>query len=204
MKNMKKLVIIFVIIILAIIIIAVIKNSKQKTNVNPKQTISDFSKVFELENIQNTEYKIEKSNNVKVAEKYTATNEYKLDANVEFGERTGEIIYLRESYSKVNIFQTKYRIDEIGDISTQIENYIEIFKQTSYTYLGISDQKDINEILYGKDTTDVTLSIGESIYNEKRLYSITYKDTEIEVKNYDINFYRNENYLVCELVKVFE
>lgn len=204
MKNMKKLVIIFVIIILAIIIIAVIKNSKQNTNVNPKQTISDFSKVFELENIQNTEYKIEKSNNVKVAEKYTATNEYKLDANVEFGERIGEIIYLRESYSKVNIFQTKYRIDEIGDVSTQIENYMEIFKQTAFTYLGISNQEETNEMLYGEDTTDETLSIGESIYNEKRLYSITYKDTEIEVKNYDINFYRNENYLVCELVKVFE
>ena len=45
------------------------------------------------------------SSNVKVAEKYiTNKNAYKLDVNVEFGERTGEIIYLRESYAKVNIF----------------------------------------------------------------------------------------------------
>ena len=45
------------------------------------------------------------SANVKVAEKYiTNKNAYKLDVNVEFEERTGEIIYLRESYAKVNIF----------------------------------------------------------------------------------------------------
>ena len=111
---------------------------------------------------------------------------------------------MRESYLKVNIFQTKYRIDEIGDIATQIGNYMEKFKQEVFSYIGISDEKETSGILYGKDLKDEALPLEESIYNEKRLYSINYKDQETEGKNYDINFYRNENYLVCEFVKVFE
>ena len=205
MKDKKKILIILGIIILAIFIRAIIiKNNKQNSSTSAKPTISDFSKVFEVENIENTEYKIEKSKDIKVAQKYTSSNVYKLDANVEFGERAGNIIYLRESYVKVNIFQTKYRIDEIGDIATQIGNYMEKFKQEAFSYIGISDEKETSGILYGKDMKDEALPLEESIYNEKRLYSINYKDQETEGKNYDINFYRNENYLVCEFVKVFE
>lgn len=208
MKNKKNfLIILGIILILAIIIIAIItKNNNQNTNISSKPTISDFSKVFELENIDNSNYKIEKSKDVKVAEKYIASNAYKLDANVEFGERAGEIIYLRNSSNKINIFQTKYRIDELGSISSQVENYMEIFKNEALSYIGISeDEKGYNQTLLGTDKSGVKLPLGESIYNEKRLYSITYKDkdTESEGKNYEINFYRNENYLVCEFVKVF-
>lgn len=58
-------------------------------------------------------------------------------------------------------------------------------------------------MLFGTDKSGAKLPLRESIYNEKRLYSITFIDTEIEGRNYDINFYRNENYLVCEFVKVF-
>ena len=106
MKDKKKILIISGIIILIVIILAIIiKNNIQNSSTIAKQTISDFSNVFELENIDNSKYKIEKAKNVKVAEKYiTNKNAYKLDVNVEFGERTGEIIYLRESYAKVNIF----------------------------------------------------------------------------------------------------
>jgi hypothetical protein len=206
MKDKKKILIISGIIILIVIILAIIiKNNIQNSSTIAKQTISDFSNVFELENIDNSKYKIEKAKDVKVAEKYiTNKNAYKLDANVEFGERAGEIIYLRESYAKVNIFQTKYRIDELGSISSQVENYMEIFKNEALSYIGISeDDKGYSNMLFGIDKSAAKLPLGESIYNEKRLYSITYKDTETEGRNYDINFYRNENYLVCEFVKVF-
>ena len=206
MKDNKKILIISGIILTVIILAIIIKNNKQNSNTSAKQTISDFANAFELENIDNSKYKIEKAKDVEVSEKYiTNKNAYKLDANVEFGERTGEIIYLRESYAKVNIFQKKYRIDELGSISSQVENYMEIFKNEALSYIGVSeDDKGYSEMLFGTDKSEAKLPLGESIYNEKRLYSLTFKDTETEGRNYDINFYRNENYLVCEFVKVFE
>ena len=205
MKDNKKILIILAIILAVIILAIIIRNNKQNSSTIAKQTISDFSNVFELENIDNSKYKIEKAKDVEVSEKYiTNKNAYKLDANVEFGERAGEIIYLRESYAKVNIFQTKYRIDELGSISSQVEDYMEIFKNESLSYIGVSeDDKGYSEMLFGADKSEAKLPLGESIYNEKRLYSLTFKDTETEGRNYDINFYRNENYLVCEFVKIF-
>ena len=72
------------------------------------------------------------------------------------------------------------------------------------SYIGISENyKGYSKMLFGTDKSGAKLPLGESIYNEKRLYSITFKDTETEGRNYDINFYRNENYLVCVFVKVF-
>ena len=207
MKDNKKILILLgIIIIIAIIVIVVLGNNKKENENNSvKPTISEFSSVFELENINSSKYKTEKVKKIKVAEKYTTNkNVYKLDANVEFGERDGEIIYIRESGTKANVFQTKYRIDELGSISSQVENYIEIFKNEAISYIGIlEDGKGLSESISGTDINKLKLPLGESIYNEKRVYSITYKDTENEGRNYDINFYRNENYLICEFVKVY-
>ena len=81
---------------------------------------------------------------------------------------------------------------------------MEIFKNEALSYIGISENyKGYSKMLFGTDKSGAKLPLGESIYNEKRLYSITFKDTETEGRNYDINFYRNENYLVCVFVKVF-
>ena len=207
MKDNKKILILLgiTIIIAIIIIVVLVNNKKENESFSVRPTISDFSSVFELENINSSKYKTEKAKDIKVAEKYTANrNVDKLNADVEFGERTGEIIYLRESSFKANIFQTKYRIDELGSISSQVENYIEIFKNEAINYIGaLEDEKGFSENISGTDLNKIKLPLGESIYNEKRLYSITYKDTENEGRKYDINFYRNEIYLVCEFVKVF-
>ena len=205
-ENKKILILLGITIIIAIIVIVVlVNNKKENKNDSVKPTISEFSSVFELENINSSKYKTEKVKNIKVAEKYTTNkNVYRLDANVEFGERSGEIIYIRENGTKANVFQTKYRIDELGNIASQVENYIEIFKNEAISYIGIlEDEKGLSESISGTDINKIKLPLGESIYNEKRLYSITYKDTENEGRKYDINFYRNENNLICEFVKVY-
>lgn len=207
MKDNKKILILLgITIIIAIIVtVVLVNNKKENENNSVKPTISEFSSVFELENINSSKYKTEKVKNIKVAEKYTTNkNVYRLDANVEFGERSGEIIYIRENGTKANVFQTKYRIDELGSIASQVENYIEIFKNEAISYIGVlEDEKGFSESISGTDINKIKLPLGESIYNEKRVYSITYKDTENEGRKYDINFYRNENYLICEFVKVF-
>ena len=207
MKDNKKIIVLLgiTIIIAIIIIVVLVNNKKENESVSAKPTVSDFLSVFELENMNSSKYKTEKAKDIKVAEKYTANrNAYRLEADVEFGERTGEIIYIRDGSTKANVFQTKYRIDELGSISSQVENYIEIFKNQVISYIGVlEDEKGFSESISGTDINKIKLPLGESIYNEKRLYSITYKDTENEGRKYDINFYRNEIYLVCEFVKVF-
>ena len=55
------------------------------------------------------------------------------------------------------------------------------------------------EQLYGESSAEFELPIEESIYNEGRLYSKTYKSEE---NTYDINFYRQDNQIICEFVKV--
>ena len=56
------------------------------------------------------------------------------------------------------------------------------------------------EQLYGESSADFELPIEESIYTEGRLYSKTYKNEENE---YDINFYRQDNKIICEFVRVY-
>ena len=55
------------------------------------------------------------------------------------------------------------------------------------------------EQLYGESTESFERPIEESIYYEERLYSKTYKSEE---NTYDINFYRKDNKIICEFVKV--
>ena len=69
-------------------------------------------------------------------------------------------------------------------------------------YMEIAEEEyEESEQLYGESSVDFELSVEESIYTEGRLYSKTYKSEENE---YDINFYKNGEKIICEFVNVLK
>lgn len=207
MKN-KKIIFIGIAILLIIIIITVVLINKKGKKIAIKETLK-FYDTFELEDIKNTKYKIEKSTDSKIANKYLIQDEiYKLDANVKLGDKNGEMLYVRDSEQNLNIYQTKYRIDEL-DFNNQIEKYKQMFKDECTSYIGAVEEPKIERI-YGEYKN--YLPVSENIYLENGLYTITYelKDdadeengNEKQTSKFDINIYRDGNYLMCEFVKIF-
>ena len=65
--------------------------------------------------------------------------------------------------------------------------------------MGIDEEYKETDTLYGESTESFERPIEESIYYEERLYSKTYKSEE---NTYDINFYRKDNQIICEFVKI--
>ena len=202
----KKLIFFLIIALLIIAIIFVVIRNKQKNKIKRKETL-DFNTAFEVENINDSKYKIEKTKDMKIASKYSnLSNIYKLDANVKFGDRNGELIYIRDNNQKLNIYQTKYRIDEL-DFNEKIERYIETFRNECTNYIG-TVENPTSESLYGDSKN--SLPVSENIYLNNRLYTIVYeiKDDDeqqkekIQSQKFEINFYRNESNLMCEFVKI--
>ena len=76
---------------------------------------------------------------------------------------------------------------------------MEEFEMICEGYIGLLDEYEETEQLYGESTVDYERPIEESIYIEERLYSKTYKNEE---KEYNINFYKTGENIACELVKV--
>ncbi len=181
-----------------------------------------MSQVFEIDDINKSNVTINKSINEPIATKYIkGSNVYVVDANVNFSEKTGKMIYVRESYSKLNIYQTTYKIDEYENVASQVRGYMDTFEEMCKSYIGVdSDKEAYTSTLYENDTTSAPIPLEESIYYENRLYSLTYKvddtiylndnslaekkeNVNTITKEYDINFYRSGNNLVCELANVF-
>ena len=227
MKNKKIIIIILIIILIIVTILGIVinkKSSSKKISSNNNTKVLDLSTVFETENI--SELDTEQTKDAIVSKKYSVgSNTYKLNAKVKFNDMDGEMIFLRETYNTANIFQTKYRIDTIDSITTQVGRYMQEFEQECTSYMGINpEEKAYSETLYGEDTEEAPIPLEESIFNENRLYSLTYKvdenrgikEDEIkqdeldsrenisDSRKYDINFYRNGDYLVCEFVRIFE
>lgn len=206
MKKTKLIIFLIVIFLIIAIILIAIKN-KQKNKIIRKETI-DFNNAFEIENINDSKYKIEEAKDVKIASKYSVFNDiYKLDANVKLGDRNGELIYVRNNSQKLNIYQTKYRIDELN-FNEQIERYIEVFRNECVNYIG-NVEKPASESVYGDSKS--SLPVSENIYLNNRLYNIVYEikddneqqqEVEIQSQKFEINFYRNESNLMCEFVKI--
>ena len=202
----KKLIFFLIIALLIIAIIFVVIRNKPKNKLIRKETL-DFNTAFEVENINDSKYKIEKTKDMKIASKYSVQNDiYKLDANVKLGDRNGELIYIRDNNQKFNIYQTKYRIDEL-DFNEKIERYIEVFRSECVNYIGTAENPT-SELVYGDSKNN--LPVSENIYLNNRLYTILYeiKDDDeqqkekIQSQKFEINFYRNESYLMCEFVKI--
>ena len=201
-KNKKILILLIaiaiIIITLTIIFTAKNQNKKEETTIEKTETV-DISSVLEIENIEKSKYKTTKNKNAEIASKYLVTdNIYELNANVEFEDTIGKMLYVREDNEKINVFQTEYKLDKYESINSQVEEIIRDFEEMCKSYLNISEEdKKATEILYGEPSQKEEIPLGESIYNDNRLYSKTY---EKEEKIYDINFYRNGEKIICEFV----
>ncbi len=202
MKKKKKIIIIGIII--AIIFIAFItflltnKQENDKSVAKTETTVIDISQVFDIDDIEKSKYEIEKAKDIQISPKYiVGSNIYRLNAKVEFMEDTGEMLYVRESYNKLNIYQEEQKIDEYDNVNSQVEGIIENFESKCKNYLGINEEEKGKEELLGESTTKGAIPIGESIYYENREYSKSY---DLDGKTYEMNFYKKDTGIVCELV----
>ena len=203
MSDKKKKIIVGAIIIGIILIIAIIflngTNSK-KQNEGETETVEEveLSEVLEIEDIEKIKYEKEKTKE-EIATKYiTGNNMYKLKATVKMQETTGKMIYVR-GVDNINVYQTEYDINKYGDKNTQVSGIMQTFEENCKMYMGIEEEYKETEQLYGESNAEFELPVEESIYNEGRLYSKTYKSEE---STYDINFYRKDDKIICEFVKV--
>ena len=201
MEKKKKIIIIGIIIaiILVTFIIFLLTNkiNKQENN-KTETTVLDISQVFEIDDIEKSKYEIEKTKDIQIASKYiVGSNIYRLNADVEFMADTGKMFYVRERYNKLNIYQEEQKIDEYDNVNSQVEGIIENFESKCKSYLGINEEEKGKEELSGESTSKGAIPIGESIYYENRKYSKSY---ELEEKTYEMNFYKKDTGIVCELV----
>ena len=202
MEKKKKIIIIGIIIeIIIVAVITVVLLNKQKNNNSISKTeitVLDISQVFEIDDIEKSKYEIEKVKDIQMSSKYiVGSNTYRLNANVEFIEDTGKMIYVRENYNKLNIYQEEQKIDEYDNVNSQVEGIIENFESKCKNYLGINEEEKGKEELLGESTTKGAIPIGESIYYENREYSKSY---ELNEKTYEMNFYKKGTKIICELV----
>lgn len=207
MKN-KKLYITIAIIIAIVIILIIVVKAKNKNNTKITNVVLpniDLSEVFELDDMKNTKYEIKKSNSEKIAKKYNVIEKYVLNANVEFNNKKGKMIYVRDANNKMNIYQTKYMIDEL-DYTNGINKYITDFLENASNFIGVEQLQISDGTIFEEEKKPQYLE--ESIYTDKKLYTFHYEEknenTEAQdKKKYDINFYMEEKYLICEIVLLY-
>lgn len=217
MKNKKIIITICVIVIIVFLVIITIwgiSKGKNKSTKIEQPTLS-LSKVFDLEDVQNKDIPIKKSNK-ESASIALGTNTYIVDAKIDFIEnKTGKMIYSRENNSKTNIFQVKYIIDKDDNLTNQIRRRMDNFIEMCSSYVGVRDEEKISETIGGKDVKNAEKPLEECIYNDNEKYDITYQlkyeyknenDDDIydiaPPKQYEITIYKKDNYLVCEFINV--
>lgn len=200
MSDKRKKIITGAVIIGIILIILLSRINNKNQNEGEKTEISEeveLSEVLEIEDIEKMKYEKEKTKD-EIATKYvTGNNMYKLKAIVKMKETTGKMIYVR-GVDNINLYQIEYDINKYGDKNIQVSGIMQTFEESCKNYMGIEEYKE-TEQLYGESNSEFELPVEESIYNEGRLYSKIYKNEENE---YNINFYRKENKIICEFVKV--
>ena len=201
-----------ILVVTIIIIVSLIINSNNKRNgdenILAKSETVELSQVFEIDDIEKSKYEAVKNDEIEVASKYlTSSNIFELNSNVKFDEDKGRMIYIREEYEKVNIYQEEHQLNKYEDKNIKIEEIITEFEQKCQMYLNANDETKVREELYGESTAKGKIPVVESIYDENRLYSKTYTiEDEIDKteKKYDINFYRSDEKIICEFVKVYK
>lgn len=202
----KKIILISTLIIVGVIIIFLAinlnsKNKEDKANLTKNATV-ELLQVFEIDDIEKSKHEIVENDEIEVASKYlTSSNIFELNANVKFDEDKGRMIYIREDYEKVNIYQEEHELNKYEDKNIKIQEIMTEFEQKCQMYLNANDETDVREQLYGESTAKGKIPVVESIYDENRLYSKTYTiEDEIDKTNkeYDINFYRSDEKIICE------
>lgn len=195
--NNKKVIIILSIIFIIILGLIIANNNNQKEELTDIPEV-DISQVFDIQDVSKSKYKIEKKKEIEISYEYlTGKGSYELLANVEFTGKTGKMYYIREYYESMNVYKTEYKIDEYEAISSQVEGIILDFEGKCKSYLGIDYEEKGSEELRGESITQSKIPLGESIYYENRLYVKTYS---MEEKTYEMNFYKKDNKIICELV----
>ena len=197
-KKNKYIIIGIVVLLLIIIIIACFSNKKEE-NVPIDETINvtDYKKIST------------KRSNKTISKKYNL-KKYKIREtkdDIELNNLIGKVLYVRSEDFNANIFQTKEKIkieeDDKIPILMQVERSIEYLRNGALSYIGLDkNAKPMQEVLTGESKFDFPMPLRESIYTEKREYSATYIGPNRD--KYDINFYMDGDYLVCELVKFLE
>ena len=203
LENKKKVIIGVIIIAIILIIILILFNRNENIEPEQLQTIELTIELLDVENIESLEYKLEETKE-EISSKYISTGKekYEVKANVKAGESTeeteGKMIYVRGNYDNVNIYKTEYKINKYEDKITQVSNILQQFEMLCEEYIGPLDEYEETEQLYGESNAKFELPLEESIYNEERLYSKTYKNEE---KEYNINYYKTGENITCELVR---
>ncbi len=201
MSDKRKKIITGAVIIGIILIILLSRINNKNQNEGEKTEISEeveLSEVLEIEDIEKMKYEKEKTKD-EIATKYvTGNNMYKLKAIVKMKETTGKMIYVR-GVDNINLYQIEYDINKYEDKNIQVSGIMQTFEEICKNYMGIEEKYKEIEQLYGESNSEFELPVEESIYNEGRLYSKTYKGEE---NTYDINFYRQDDKIICEFVKV--
>ena len=205
MQENKKKVIIGAIII-AIMLIVIVTLILLKRNKNEKkeelQTVELTTELLDVENVESIGYGLDETE--EISSKYvTGRNKYEIKAKVKAEESTGEtegkMIYVRGSYDNLNIYKTEYKTNKYEDKTIQVSNILQQFEMICEEYIGPMEEYEETEQLYGESNAKFELPLEESIYNEERLYSETYKSDE---KEYNINYYKTGENIICELVRV--
>ena len=194
----KKVIIIAIAIILIVVLLLFMV---QKSNEQEEIQMIELSNLLNIENVEDIKklgYETEETEE-KMSSKYiTGRNKYEVKANVQAGEIEGKLIYARGTQN-LNIYKTEYTLNKYEDKTTKVRNIMQEFEILCEGYMEITeDEYKETEQLYGESSAEFELPIEESIYSEGRLYSKTYKSEENE---YDINFYRQDNKIICEFVK---
>ena len=202
----KKIIIgsIIIAIILILVIALILFNTNKNKDDEQLQNIELTTELLDIENIENLDYETEITDE-QISSKYsTGREKYEVKADVMVGEGTekteGKMIYVRGNYDNLNVYKTEYKINKYEDKITQVSNILQQFEMICEGYIGLLDEYEETEQLYGESDAKFELPLEESIYNEERLYSKTYKNEE---KEYNINYYKAGENITCELVRVF-
>ena len=189
-----------IVLLLVIFIVLISNNKKIEGNIETLKN-ADLSELINVENIESLSYEIEETKE-EISSKYiTGKETYEVKANVQAGETEGKMIYVRGNYDKLNIYKTEYTLNKYEDKTTKVRNIMQEFEMLCEGYKEVTDEEyKETEQLYGESSADFELPVEESIYSDGRLYSKTYKSEENE---YDINFYKQDNKIICEFVKIY-
>ena len=184
-------------ILLLLVILIVVISSNQKVEDTEQLETVDLLELINVEDIESLSYETEETKE-EISSKYIAIrSKYEVKANVQVGEIKGKLIYVRGTQN-LNVFKAEYELNKYEDKNTEICGIIQTFEEICKNQIGIDETYTETDQLYGESTESFERPVEESIYYEERLYSKTYKNTE---NTYDINFYRQENQIICEFVK---
>lgn len=203
MKEQKKKIITVVSIIgiallLVILIVVIVNNKEKEKNTETFETVN-LSELINIEGMKNIPYETKETEEELSTKYITSGEKCEVKANVQAGETEGKMIYVRGAES-LNVYKTEYVINKYEDKTTEVNKIMQEFEMVCEGYMEITEEYKETEQLYGESTESFERPVEESIYYEERLYSKTYKDEE---KEYDINFYKKDNRIICEFVRVY-